>query len=423
MLAVLIKHISSMFMGTILLMGLSACGGGGNESDSPPSGGAQNITVTPLSKLTSKYNEHQMITLSLNTQGDNAGNVTYNWEVEFSGKQLTFSGQNTHTISFEAPEVDDIELVRVSVTLDLADGTLLGNTDYFTSLIIYDLDPLKASSRAIIEKGLSTSLVKVDSLDLSLISEDTTWRLNTYLNHSTMDTFSFVGERYIATQQITYFNKDNMENVGFKRCGSSSIEPFIPTATQISCGGILEKNLYQSTNAFRVEEVCDGNVGFANNFTKLRDNQIDSFGQVSLTFTDYNDFETTSNVCGTVTEILVIDHTDYNEDGNPDNVFSAASYANLHGQYEGSPIEIAVKVDDVKSSWSYFLSDFFDQSNRNDIKLYSPALSELNDISAADGDLAVDRSATGIEVEVDAEIEGSNGTTVEIEGTFSLVFE
>jgi len=37
--------------------------------------------------------------------------------------------------------------------------------------------------------------------------------------------------------------------------------------------------------------------------------------------------------------------------------------------------------------------------------------------------LTVDQSATGIEVEVDAEITDIDGTTVVVEGTFSLTFE
>ena len=405
----------------VLLGGLSGCGGGGG-SDSEESGGIQNITVTPLSDQASQYNEHQMVTLSLNTQGEGADSVTYNWEVEFAGNALAFSGQNTQTISFAAPEVDDIKSVSVSVTLGMADGRILGNNSYLTTLIIYDLDPLKASARGIIANGLTTSLPEVDSLNTGLIVEGGTWRLNKYFNHSTLDSFGFEGERYIATQQIAYFDKDTGD-VGFRRCGGSAIEPLIPTAAQISCGGTFERKFYQSDSAFRVEEICDGNIGFARDFTKLRDNQTDSFGQVALTLTGYNDFSTTTEVCGAVSEILVVEHEDYNNDGSPDNIITSASFAELHGQYEGSPIKISMKIDDVKSYWRYSLNDFIDPNNRNDITLNSPALSKLNDISADGGDLAVDRTATGIAVEVDTEIEDVDGTRVEVEGTFSLVFE
>ena len=424
MLVVLRKHISSMIMGTFLITGLAGCGGGsGDGSDTSQSGGLQNITVTSLSSQPTKYNEHQTITLSLNTQGNGANNVTYNWEVEFAGNALSFSGQGTQAISFTAPEVDDIKTVSVSVTLGLANGNLLGNKRYSTSLIIYDLDPLKASTRAIIENGLSTSLVEVDSLNTSLISEGTTWRLNRYDNHSTLANFAFLGERYIATQKITYFDKDNAGEIGFRNCGSSIIEPFAPFFTQITCGGTFERKFYQSTTAFRVEESCDGKVGFANNFTKLRDDQTDSFGQVSLILTNYNDFSTTANLCGAVTEVLVISHEDDNNDGNPDNAFSAATFAELHGQYEGSPIKISIKVDDVKSYWSYSLSDFLDDNNRNDITFDSPVLNKINNISADNGRLSVDRKASEIEVDVDAEFEDVDGTTVDVEGTITLVFE
>ena len=343
--------------------------------------------------------------------------------MEFSGKALTFSGQNTQTISFEAPEVSDTQVVQVSVTLGLRNGELLGSNRYFTSLIISDLDPLKASSRAIIENGLSTNLPEVDNLDTGLISEGTTWRLNKYYNQPTLANFGFLGERYIATQQITYFNKNNSGELGFKNCGSAIVEPFAPTLTQISCGGTFERKFYQSANAFRVEEVCDGDVGFANNFTKLRDHQTDSFGQVSLTLSNYNDFSTTSDLCGIVSEILVISNEDLNNDGNPDNSFTSASYAHLYGKYEGSPIKIGIKIDDVKSYWSYFLSEFLDRDNRNDIKIDSLALNKLSDISADDGSLSVDRTSTRIEVDVDAKFEDVDGTPVDVEGTFSLVFE
>ena len=96
----------------------------------------------------------------------------------------------------------------------------------------------------------------------------------------------------------------------------------------------------------------------------------------------------------------------------------AGSYAELHGQYEGSPIKVSMNIDDAKSYWIYFLGN-----HPNNIKFDSPALTKLNDISADDGRLSVDRSATGIEVDVDAEITDVDGTTVEIEGTFSLTFE
>ena len=414
----------TMTIATTILVGLTGCGGGsGGGSDTEKSGGLSNITVTKLSDLPSKYNEHQTITLSLNTQGKGANDVTYNWEVEFSGKALTFSGQNTQTISFTAPEVDDIETVRVSVTLGLRNGELLGRNRYFTSLIISDLDPLKASSRAIIENGLSTDLPEVGSLNTALMSEGTTWRLNRYDNHSTLANFAFLGERYIATQQITYFDKGNAGDVGFRNCGSNIIEPFAPSLTQITCGGTFKRKFYQSTTAFRIEESCDGKVGFANNFTKLRDTQTDSFGEVSLTLTNYNDFSTTANLCGVVTEVLVISHEDDNNDGNPDNAFSAATFAELHGQYEGSPIKISIKVDDVKSYWSYSLSDFLDDNNRNDITFDSPVLNKINNISADNGRLSVDRKASEIEVDVDAEFEDIDGTTVDVEGTITLVFE
>jgi len=414
----------TMTIATAILAGLTGCGGGsGGGSDTEKSGGLSNITVTKLSDLPNKYNEHQTITLSLNTQGKGANDVTYNWEVEFSGKALTFSGQNTQTISFTAPEVDDIETVSVSVTLGLNDGDLLGNKRYSTSLIIYDLDPLKASTRAIIENGLSTNLVEVDSLDTALMSEGATWRLNKYYDQPTLANFGFLGERYIATQQITYFNKNNSGELGFNNCGSATVEPFAPTLTQISCGGTFERKFYQSANAFRVEEVCDGKVGFANNFTKLRDTQTDSFGEVSLTLTNYNDFSTTENLCGVVTEVLVISHEDDNNDGNPDNAFSAATFAELHGQYEGSPIKISIKIDDVKSYWSYSLSDFLDDNNRNDITFDSPVLNKINNISADNGRLRVDRETSEIEVDVDAEFEDIDGTTVDVEGTITLAFE
>jgi hypothetical protein len=139
--------------------------------------------------------------------------------------------------------------------------------------------------------------------------------------------------------------------------------------------------------------------------------------------TNYNDFSTTANLCGVVTEVLVISHEDDNNDGNPDNLFSAATFAELHGQYEGSPIKISIKVDDVKSYWSYFLEEFLDRDNRNDIKIVSLSLNKLSNISAADGSLGVDRTSTGIEVNVDAEFEDVDGTTVDVDGTFSLVFE
>ena len=421
MLAVLKRNLNSIVMAGALLSSLSGCGGGGGGSDSEPNGGIQSISFTPLTNLTSRYNERETVRLSLNTQGDEAGTVTYDWEVEFAGNALAFSGQNTQEISFTAPEVDDTASVRVSVTLGLTDGRLLGSNSYLTTLIIYDLDPLKASSRGIIANGLSTSLQAVNSLNTDLIAEGTTWRLNQYTNKSTQPEFE--GEVYNATQQITYFDNDTMGDVGFRRCGSSVVEPLIPSVTQISCGGTFERKYYQSASAFRIEEVCDGSVGFARNFTKLRDNQTDSFGQVALTLSSYNDFSSIENVCGAVLEVIAVSHEDENNDGSSDNTIVAGSYAELHGQYEGSPIKVSMNIDDAKSYWIYFLGNQLNSANPNNIKFDSPALTKLNDISADDGRLSVDRSATGIEVDVDAEITDVDGTTVEIEGTFSLTFE
>jgi hypothetical protein len=425
MLAVLKRYLNPIVMTGALLTGLVGCGGGGGGggSDNEQSGGIQKITVTALTSLPSQYNERQIVTLSLNTQGDDAGTVTYDWKVEFNGNALTFSGQNTQEISFTAPDVDNIEAVRVSVTLGLAEGRLLGDNRYFASYLINDLDPLKASSRGIIANGLSTNLLEVESLNTALIAEGTTWRLNNYIIQSAQASLSLKGEVYNAVQQITYFDNDISGDVGFRSCGQSVIGPFIPSTAQISCGGTLERKFYQSTSAFRVEEVCDGNVGFARDFTKLRDNQTDSFGQVALTLSSYNDFSTVENVCGAVVEYIIVSHEDENNDGSPDNSVTGFSYAELHGQYEGSPIKVSIDIDDVKSAWNYFLSDFFDPNNRNEIKFDSPALTKLNDLSADDGDLSVDRTATGIEVEVDAEFTDVDGTTVAIEGSFSLTFE
>jgi len=422
MLAILKRNLNSIVITGALLGGLSGCGGG-SESDTGQGGGIQNITVTPLINLPNQYNEHQTVTLSLNTQGDDTGTVTYDWEVEFNGNALAFSGQNTQEISFTAPEVDDIESVRVSVTLGKSDGELLGNNRYSSTLLIYDLDPLKASSRGIITNGLSTNLLEVNSLNTALMTAGTTWRVNNYTVHSTLADFGFEGEVYNAVQQITYFDEDMSGDVGFRSCGGSAIGPFVPSAAQVSCGGTYERKFYQSASAFRVEEVCDGKVNFARDFTKLSDNQTDSFGQVALTLSSYNDFSTVSNVCGALVEVVFVSHEDENNDGFSDNAVTAFSYAELHGQYEGSPIKVMIDIDDVKSYWRYNLSDFFDPNNRNDIKFDSPALTKLNRISADDGDLTVDQSATGIEVEVDAEITDIDGTTVVVEGTFSLTFE
>lgn len=416
------RHIVSVLMGGVLLTGLSGCGGGGS-SDSEPTNGIQNITVTPLSSQNTQYDEHEIVVLSLDTQGDNVGSVTYDWVVEYSGSSLAFSGQNTQEISFEAPEVDGLESVSVSVTLGMANGNLLGNNRYLSTVFIYDLDPIQASSQGIIVGGLSTILSQVNSLNPDLTSEDTTWRLNTYLSFSTLPDYGFDGEFYIATQQISYFDLDNSGDVGFRRCGSNLVEPFIPSVAQSSCSGIFERKLYQSTTSFRVEEVCDGDVRFVTNFTKLRNDQAGTFGEVSLTFSTYDDFSTTSNVCGAVSETVVVVHEDDDNDGYPDNTVSTASYAELHAQYEGSPIKVVVDIDDIKSYWSYQLNDFFDPNELNDIQFDSPALSKLDGFSANDGSLSVDRSSSGIEVDVDAEIIDVDSATQVIEGSFSLIFE
>lgn len=417
-----LRVLSTVYILSICL--LTACGGGGGET-SNPSTGMSRITVNDITEQRVEYKEGETVALSLYTADDSSEDINFNWRVTFGGQELEFIGQNTASISFLAPDVEHIGTVDVSVEIDLNNGRLLGERRQYHTLRIVDLDPVSPQKFGVIKPGLKTELPEVGWLEFNNISSETVWLLNTYVLTPT-NHLGFTGEQYFATQIITYFELNQREDLRYRRCGRDVHQSFYSSRPNSDiapiCSGSLQRKYYQSEGAFRIEDICDGRVEFAANFTKLSDDTNESFGSVELDLSSHDDLQATAPVCGLLAEAITVSHEDHNGDGNPDNAKTAYTIIEANTEYKGESIQLISILDDVDDYWIYSLFDFWGEDSDVSFTINSDALERINGQEAEDGSLRVDRDGEMAQIEVDAEFYDVNGSTEDVTSNITLRF-
>ncbi len=387
-----------------LLLALTACGGDGGSGGTDTNGGGLNrISYTEL-PLSSEADEGTQVQLSLNTSGAGSNDLSYEWEVTFQGQDLPFQGQNTDTITFIAPQVDNPASISVSYELELKNGTLLGPNRGFTSVSIVDLNPPK-----FYETGKTTTLTEVSALDLSMELTGSTWRVNEF---KTWDTV-IEGEDVTyttSTQTAVYLG----ENDSYTYCGVlDTSEQFSDVAPDATCDTDPTVKYYQGDDEFRVEATCGSDIVLARNFYKLNDGRSESFGELSLQFDNYTNLEFAALSCG---EIITANVTAVS-----DGSVYEFGVITLYSEYESLPLVLQLGLDDFPRMPFHSISSL---SQSNTLKILSTEIPTIYNILADSGMLTWnERDTTALEADISAEITDNNGATESVDGAFSLSFE
>lgn len=259
------------------------------------------ITVTQLSFT--DYFEYEPVTLTLNAQGDNLSNVTYNWTL---GQDIAFTGQGTDTIKFMAPAVDAATRVSVQVDIDVKEGTLAGSgTRQTSSFRVLDRD---SPTIDIVSEGLSTELPSVPALDYFSVTGKGLWLLKTYepnvASEADEETEAEPGEA-VALQRVTQrsavLQGDGSGGLSESVCHTDEVQEF-DLAAQMDvlglpeCASPISYRFYQSDLAFRREAWCEDEVLASANLIKVGDEQA-SMGSVALEFDNYPDYSAEQDLC------------------------------------------------------------------------------------------------------------------------------
>ena len=390
-----------------------SCGGGGSSgsnSDSPNMPGPiQQITIDEFPALLS-VNENETVTLSLNPRGEGAGDLTFDWSVEFRGEPLEFSGQNTDSISFVAPEVDFGGSVSVRVDIDSTNVRLFGNNIQQTSVQIDDLNPPSFA-----EIGATSELPAVNALDLSVINDASTWRLNVYSRtESELAGTPILTE--ISAHETVYFTGTE-ETLEQENCGTqtTTLDPFEFSGLLNCDGSQANISFFQQGTELRVELSCPNNSSFAAfTYSLVDDSMRNNFGDLSIEFETRNNLEQTTAVCG-ITAVSRISEIDTN-------ISVSSTSIRLETEYEGAPFSLFLFFEGEPT---FGRKAFNSEFNRLEISSdVLPGLSGGNTVPDVFSDITLlSTSSTDIEGSFEASIEDTSGEVEDIEGSFSLRFE
>ncbi len=407
---------SSLILCTLFT--LSACGGGGSGGGGTDgggsSGGIKNISYQEL-PFSLNADENSSVQLTLNTSGAGANNLAYDWEVTFNGEALPFQGQNTDTITFTAPEVDGPDSVSVSYELDLKDGTLLGPTSGSTRVYIVDLnapEPEKAH-----QLGKTTDLPVVDALDLATELTGGTWVLTAYSSMETLIEEQAVMYE-LSSQTIAYLDS----KTSYAQCGLEYSEAFEDFDLSADCATDLSIKYYQAEDEFRQEASCGPDVVLAQNFKKLNDARVESFGQLSLSFDSYSAQDNAPISCGEVINVGASGTLIEPTSNTPTDYLYEFGMLYLYSEYQSLPTILHFSLDDFPQRSFYSFSSVI---AANEVTLYSSQLPALSGIEEGESGTLIfsELEQNSLEAEFRVDKTDSNGAEEEITGTFSLSFE
>ena len=389
---------------------ISACGGGGGSDDEgvPSRSGSISI-VEPPSSL--RVNEGDVVTISLGATGDGAELLMYSWEVSQGNDDLMFTGGDTDTIRFVAPQVDRDTPVSVDVLISSEDVRLFGQSSFSSNVIVTDLDVVPEH-----EVGMTTDLPEVDAIDFSNVTSSSTWLVRGF----SQETFDLEGIETIGstvTREIFH-----VENVLFGNvleasfCGSE--ERFTLDASLVGQNSDCDSDdqdlrFYQNDEDFRAEFSCNGAVVNAVDFIFISDSPRTDFGQLEMTFDTYADLEPTS-VCGaTILNNLAQENIELN-----------VSSIRLVSEYQNQELELFIILDDADFSGIYNFDEFFNTPARNFVTVTSDALPTISGItnSTAGRLFLTGRSPTDITGDLDIQTTDVNLAEENIEAEFTLDF-
>lgn len=415
------------FYSTLLLIITSsilvACGGGSGGSSPSVSGGVDLITFTDFPLFVSAE-EGATVELSLNTSGEGAEDLSYDWEITANDDaDIAISGQGTDSISFIAPEVDVTSTIRVEVQVSSSNIQLIGQDNFSTNVTILNLNPSPTVNEY--EVGMTTTLPEVDAIDFSNIMPSSTWLVRQYTKQNTtleeVDTVISTVSRELF--HVTNTSVENTLNLSF--CGTPNSFEFDISDTSnfiFECeSGNIDTKFYQENNDFRNELSCDGEVLSATDFIFISDEPRTDFGELEITFDTYASLELTNNVCGST----VVANISQEATASQAAIELNTSSVTLVSEYQNQDIEIVLALDDSNFFGIYFLDDSFNSFGLVSTTIFSDALPTISGILNDTAGSITLRSSSPLGVEGNLTIETTDTNLAEenIEAEFSLSFE
>ena len=418
--------IKASIMASYCTLLLSGCGGSSEElnDDNLVSLGADiPLNYTPLEN-NQQVDESQPVELSLNTQGVGIENLSYTWEVLFENENIAIQGQDTDTISFTAPEVEQDANIFVNVVIRSDDNTLFDPIENQIQIQVVDLTPPLLESFS--DNGASTLLPLVNSIDLSNVLEASTWLINEYkVVNNAVENNDTETETETYSYNIGYLRQNTNNQINVQYCTTNQINPIRIDnySNNINCPqNNVTTRYYQRNNSFRIESICNNEIVQAINYRKISSTIKKSFGQLSLDFATHNDLKITENVCGAIDVTRKSTYSTPNDTDENSRFTFTSTRINLASEYEGAPINVHLFLDDELNSGSYFLAPAMDELPENAFTIRSTQLPSLNSIIENDNGSILLRAHSEINIDGSFDINITDISEVEesVKGEFIL---
>lgn len=370
----------------------SACSNGGSESDDLQLEPMPTITVSDL-RFSQEYYEGEVVTLSLNAEGEAASRLSYHWKVSDG---VEFQGQNSDTITFIAPQVTGQQVVNVEVemTLDNGDGRLLGNSRRSASVRVLDTDP-----PSILAQGFQTDLPEVEALDLSLLADAPVLSFNVF----DQNTVRLGGEpievqrvsRITALAQSSDTGLDNVRLCG--ELNTLQLSQFSsPLATgPAECASGLSLKYYQEGASVRVEAYCNNTVVYAHNLDAVTSDIRAVQGLVTFSQDDFETLVDSSQACMTKTNSLASQYNDAIASPMKYEVAESTRFTIELDQPEGPLVLDLVAGKRIGAFGLIIFSHVFERDQNNSATLFAPAHPQLDGLDANSGSYTVRNLSQG----------------------------
>ena len=397
---------------TTFLTLLSACGGGSTDEDPLE---IPKVTYQALPTSMS-VNEGETVRLTLNLTGKGVEQLKFNWQVS---QDIPFTGQGTDTINFTAPNVDQLSTINVQVTLENS-SKVIGFSDQRTSVIVANIETLNENNGNIPQSNLP----KVDNLNFHGLTSGSTWFNEQVSFTSTINSSGNTITVETRRLNLTYIEAINLssETITLSECGltgSFDID-VVNYAAGIECETSSTLNISQNDNEFRLARMCGDKIVAASTYTKKSENKLTSNGELSLSFSSYENLPSTNQVCGIVATSEVKSYS-------PDNTLTEkaeASALRLFTEYQGNPFELQFLIDDLPTT--LFSSLHTSILRDNVAKINSSVLPEISNLAGSEfGTIIFDFGNTdkNIKADFDFSLSSTGGHKESIEGSFTLLFE
>lgn len=344
--------------GVLAVLAAVGCGssGGGDEPAPSASKGLQTVEIGNISAAPANEGEQVTVTLPVTNSTGNA--LSYDWTVTFDGQPITFSGQNTNTIRFTAPQVDGDRSVQVSVELDLVGGDLVGRNEVYSSVRIIDSNPNRVNQvagDAFLNKG-----AEVTEFDLSALPDSASWRYTLY----GYEEISLDGQIMPVHQALTgvgHTTAGIIEDFEWQYCGGLiqfvSIKDMVEEAITAGPNCEIEElsiKRFQDENSLFSEFYCGAELVGTNAFQFIATG-VDSYTRATFSVdggAEYID----ENACVEFTRYAVVD-----DSGESGMFTKVIAYGELES--ESYAAEITIGGDNFGSTLQFFSASSLDELN------------------------------------------------------------